>query len=123
MRKLSIVIPAFNEQRNVDILYKEIKEKLDGKIENYEVVFVDDGSKDNTFGVLSEIASYDKKVKVVKHLANAGQSGAIATGARYAKGEVIVTMDSDLQHDPEDIFSLLSKLNQGYDVVCGWRKY
>ena len=122
MIKLSIVIPAFNEQRNVEILCSEIKEKLNGKIENYEVVFVDDGSKDNTFGVLSEIASHDKKVKVVKHLANTGQSGAIATGARYAKGEVVVTMDSDLQHDPEDIFSLLRKLNQGYDVVCGWRK-
>jgi glycosyltransferase involved in cell wall biosynthesis len=122
MKKLSIVIPAFNEERNVEILCSEITEKLKGKIENYEVVFVDDGSKDNTFGVLSEIASHDKKVKVVKHLANVGQSGAIATGARYAKGEVVVTMDSDLQHDPEDIFSLLRKLNQGYDVVCGWRK-
>ena len=122
MIKLSIVIPTYNEQKNISILYSEIKSKLKGKIRDYEIIFIDDGSRDGTFDELQKISSRDKIVKVIRHLTNVGQSGAIATGAKYAKGETIVTMDSDLQHNPEDILGLLKKLNDGYDVVCGWRK-
>jgi len=103
-------------------LYQELVEELSSFSNNYEIVFVDDGSTDNSFKILSELADKDKNVKVVKLLSNYGQSTALAAGSEQATGENIVTMDSDLQHDPKDIKSLLEPLREGYQVVCGWRK-
>nr|QNO41764.1 undecaprenyl-phosphate 4-deoxy-4-formamido-L-arabinose transferase [Methanosarcinales archaeon ANME-2c ERB4]QNO42741.1 undecaprenyl-phosphate 4-deoxy-4-formamido-L-arabinose transferase [Methanosarcinales archaeon ANME-2c ERB4] len=120
--EISIVIPIYNEEANL----KELHTKLIGIIpsitENYEIIFVDDASTDDSFGILKEINKEDKKVKVIKFRRNFGQSAAISAGFDHSKGDVIITMDGDLQNDPEDIPKLLEKLEkEDYDVVCGWR--
>jgi glycosyltransferase involved in cell wall biosynthesis len=89
---------------------------------DYEIIFVDDGSEDGTFEVLEKIADTDKRVKVIRFKRNYGQTSAMYAGFQHAKGDVIVTMDADLQNDPEDIPTLLKKLEEGYDLVSGWRK-
>lgn len=120
--KLSVIIPVYNEEGNVQPLYLGIKKALDNiYLNQYEVIFVDDGSRDNTFKVLTEINKKDSNVKIIRHRANFGQTAGLSTGFRYAKGEVIITMDGDCQNDPADIPKLLEKLAQGYDLVCGWR--
>jgi len=119
---LSVVIPTFNEEENVKLLYSQLKKVLVKLKKKYEIVFVDDGSQDETFNILSELAKSDKKLKIIRFRRNFGQSAAISAGFQYAKGNVIITLDADLQNDPSDIPKLLKKLNQGYDVVCGWRK-
>lgn len=118
---ISIVIPVFNEEGNIENLYKEIVAALSTN-NSYEIVFADDGSTDNSFSILKELASKDVRVKIVKLISNYGQSNAIAAGISKSVGDVIVTMDSDLQHDPKDILPLVNKTKEGYHVVCGWRK-
>ncbi|MBI2613577.1 MAG: glycosyltransferase family 2 protein [Candidatus Levybacteria bacterium] len=118
---ISVIIPIFNEEGNIQKLYNEINEVLPDK-DSYEIVFVDDGSKDESFNLLKRIASKDKKVKIVKLMSNYGQSNAISAGITNCAGNIIVTMDSDMQHDPKDILPLIKKINEGYHVVCGWRK-
>jgi len=120
---LSVVIPAYNEEENIPILYDKLKKVLENLQEDYEIIFVDDGSQDRTFEVLKEIAQKDSKVKVIRFKRNYGQTAALYAGFQYAKGDVIITMDADLQNDPEDIPRLLEKLREGYDIVSGWRKY
>lgn len=119
MIELSIVVPVFNEEINVSMLYKKITEAL--KKENYEIIFVDDGSSDNTFNILKKIAHSDKKVKLIKFRKNFGQTAAFYEGFQQAKGKIIISMDGDLQNDPFDIPRLVKKLNEGFDAVCGWR--
>lgn len=118
--KLSVVIPVHNEEGNLAALYSELKETLQ-QYKSYEIIFVDDGSRDNSLKVLKNIK--DKNIKIVKLLSNYGQSTALAAGIEQASGDIVVTMDSDLQHDPKDIPSLIEPLNKGFHVVCGWRKY
>lgn len=120
---VSIVIPVYNEEENVGILYKELKTVLEYMHIQYEILFVDDGSIDDSFKIMENMAMNDSAVKIVKLLSNYGQSNAIGAGLKYAKGDSIITMDSDLQHDPDDIPRLLKKLDEGYHVVCGWRKH
>ena len=122
VKKVSIVIPVFNEEENVPILYERLKEVLDSLPYEYEIIFVNDGSTDGTGKVLEEIAKKDKKVKVVEFARNFGQTPAMVAGMDYATGDVIITMDGDLQNDPKDIPRLLEKIEEGYDVVSGWRK-
>jgi glycosyltransferase involved in cell wall biosynthesis len=117
---ISVVIPAYNEEQNIPILYQKLTQVLVGK--DYEIIFVDDGSEDGTFEVLEKIADTDKRVKVIRFKRNYGQTSAMYAGFQHAKGDVIVTMDADLQNDPEDIPTLLKKLEEGYDLVSGWRK-
>lgn len=117
---ISVVIPAYNEEQNIPILYQKLTQVLEGK--DYEIIFVDDGSEDGTFNVLEEIANKDKRVKVIRFKRNYGQTSAMYAGFQHAKGDVIITMDADLQNDPEDIPVLLEKLEEGYDIVSGWRK-
>lgn len=119
-KDLSVVLPLHNEGDNIFFVYQELKRELASE-KSYELVFVDDGSKDNSFAVLQEIASKDKAVKIVKLLSNYGQSTALAAGIDHAEGKNIVTMDADGQHDPKDIKILLEPLQKGYQVVCGWR--
>lgn len=119
---LSVVIPAYNEEENVPILYEKLKAVLENLDRHYEIIFVDDGSKDSTWERLKEIAEKDKKVKLIRFRKNYGQTAAMYAGFQHAKGEVIITMDADLQNDPEDIPKLLEKLQEGYDIVSGWRK-
>jgi glycosyltransferase involved in cell wall biosynthesis len=119
--KVSIVIPLYNEEESIPHLYGAIKEVMDGTGRAYEIIFVDDGSRDKSFALLSELQKSDKRVVVVGFRRNFGQTAAMAAGFDYAEGEVIVTMDADLQNDPKDIPKLL-EASKEYDVVSGWRK-
>src|SRR6202790_3704118 len=119
--RYSIVVPFFNEQENVPPLYMKLTEVMDSIGEPYELVFVDDGSRDNTFKVLSEIYEHDRRVNLVRLRRNFGQTPALKAGFDFARGEVIISMDGDLQHDPEEIPRFLEKIEEGYDLVSGWR--
>ncbi len=119
---ISIVIPVYNEQDSVPTLYEKIRDAFEGMGESYEIVFVDDGSRDGTFPILERIHRQDPRLKVIRFRRNSGQTAAMVAGFQYATGELIISMDGDLQNDPADIPRLLDKLNEGYDVVCGWRK-
>lgn len=119
---LSVVIPAYNEKENVPILYEKLKKVLDSIGEDYEIIFVDDGSTDGTYQRLKQLAEKDSRLKVIRFKRNYGQTAAMSAGFEHAKGDVIITLDADLQNDPEDIPILLEKLKEGYHVVSGWRK-
>src|SRR3990167_11345735 len=121
LEKVSIVIPVYNEEESIPVLYKDIKKVMDSIGREYEVIFVDDGSKDRSFSVLNDIHTSDNKVKVISFRRNFGQTAAMAAGFDYAEGDIIITMDADLQNDPEDIPRLVEKAKD-YDVVSGWRK-
>jgi glycosyltransferase involved in cell wall biosynthesis len=118
---LSIVVPLFNERENIELLYQGITGVCDGLGRSYEIVMVDDGSTDGTLDILRELHSKDRRVKVVSFRRNFGQTAAMAAGLDYASGDVVVTMDGDLQNDPSDIACLLEKIAEGYDLVAGWR--
>jgi glycosyltransferase involved in cell wall biosynthesis len=120
--KYSIVVPFHNEEENVTELYDRLKVVMEGAGEPFELVFVDDGSRDNTFWLLQQIAAVDRRVVVVKLRRNFGQTSALAAGFDHAEGEYVIAMDGDLQHDPQDIPVFLRKLREGYDIVSGWRK-
>ena len=119
---ISIVVPVYNEEDNVQLLYQQIREVCESLRKSYEIVFVDDGSRDQTFEILEEIHSQDPRLKAIRFRKNYGQTAAMAAGFEYARGEVVVSMDGDLQNDPADIPLLLKKMNEGFDIVCGWRK-
>lgn len=118
---LSLVIPIYNEEENIPLLYAEIKEVMDSNDYLYEMIFVDDGSADRSLQALKEISQEDASVVVVSLRRNFGQTAAMSAGFDHANGEVIITMDGDLQNDPHDIPKLLEKIDEGYDVVTGWR--
>ena len=122
MAKYSIVVPFHNEEENVTVLYARLKQVMEQVGESFELVLVDDGSNDRTYKLLEEIAAVDSRVLVVKLRRNFGQTSALAAGFDHASGEFILAMDGDLQHDPNDIPAFLEKLDEGYDVVSGWRK-
>ena len=121
MPKYSIVVPFHNEEDNVTTLYDRLKDVMEQVGEPFELVFVDDGSRDRTYRLLEEIAAVDSRVLVVKLRRNFGQTSALAAGFDHAQGEFILAMDGDLQHDPEEVPKFLAKLEEGYDVVSGWR--
>lgn len=119
---LSIIIPAYNEEGNIGPLYREVKDVLEGMQRSYEIIFVDDGSGDQTFQTLKSVRQQDPAVKVIRFKKNFGQSAALQAGFDYAAGALIVTLDADLQNDPHDIPALTDKLEKDdLDVVCGWR--
>jgi glycosyltransferase involved in cell wall biosynthesis len=122
MLKYSIVVPFHNEQESVTALYDRLKAVMESTGEPFELVFVDDGSVDRTYKLLREIVTIDSRVVVVKLRRNFGQTSALAAGFANSQGEYIIAMDGDLQHDPDDIPKFLEKLEQGYDLVSGWRK-
>ena len=117
----SIVVPFFNEQESVAQLYVKITEVMDAIGEPYEMVFIDDASKDGTFRLLSEIAAADRRVTIVKLRRNFGQTAALKAGFDHSQGEIIISMDGDLQHDPAEIPAFIAKMNEGYDIASGWR--
>jgi glycosyltransferase involved in cell wall biosynthesis len=121
--ELSIVIPVYDEDENVEPLYRSIIQACDRLGQAYEMIFVDDGSQDGTFGILAQIHRHDARVKVIRLRRNFGQTAAMTAGFAYARGDVIISLDGDLQNDPADIPRLLSKLAEGFDVVCGWREH
>ena len=114
---ISIVIPVYNEAENVEILHRKLVDVLSKSKKKWEIIFVDDGSRDGTFSKLKNL----KLVKAVRHRTNFGQTAAMVSGIKESKGRIIVMMDGDLQNDPEDIPLLLRKMEEGYDVVSGWR--
>jgi len=122
MAKYSIVVPFHNEEENVTILYARLKQVMEQVDESFELILVDDGSSDRTYKLLEEIAAVDSRVLIVKLRRNFGQTSALAAGFDHASGDFILAMDGDLQHDPNDIPAFLEKLDEGYDVVSGWRK-
>ncbi len=120
---LSLVIPVYNEEQNLLLLFDAICRALAPVHKSWEVIFVDDGSKDGSLKVLRQLAQDDPEhVRVIVFRRNFGQTAAITAGIDYSKGEIIVLLDADLQNDPEDIPLLLGKLDEGFDVVSGWRK-
>lgn len=118
---ISIVLPILNEEENLEELYTRLTDTLSALDLKYEIIAVDDGSTDKSFSVLKGIHERDPRFKVIKFRRNFGQTAAMSAGFENARGDVIITMDSDLQNDPADIPRLLDKLNEGYDVVSGWR--
>src|SRR5882724_956604 len=119
--KYSIVVPFHNEEDNVTTLYDRLKAVMEHVGDSFELVFVDDGSRDRTYRLLEEIAAVDSRVLVVKLRRNFGQTSALAAGFDHSQGDFIVAMDGDLQHNPNEIPDFLGKLEEGYDVVSGWR--
>jgi len=118
---ISITVPLVDEQDNLRPLYEQITQTLEGKYE-YEIIFVDDGSIDESFNILSEIQKSDPRVRVIRFRKNFGQTAALSAAFAHARGNIIVALDADLQNDPADIPLMVDKLNEGYDVVSGWRK-
>ncbi len=122
MPRYSIVVPLHNEQENVTDLYDRLKAVMETSGGSFELVFVDDGSSDRTFTLLREIAAVDSRVAVVRLRRNFGQTSALAAGFDHSRGDYVIAMDGDLQHDPADIPIFLEKIAEGYDIVSGWRK-
>jgi glycosyltransferase involved in cell wall biosynthesis len=119
---ISVVVPICNELENIPLLYQQLAAVLPSLKRPWEIVFVDDGSTDGSSGRLKDIAAHDERVKVVGFRRNYGQTAAMQAGIQHSTGDVIVTLDGDLQNDPLDIPMLVSKLDEGYDLVHGWRK-
>ncbi|CAN5300539.1 glycosyltransferase family 2 protein [soil metagenome] len=119
---LSFVIPARNEEKSIETLYKEIIHETKKIKAKYEIIFIDDGSTDKTFDIFKKLIKKDKNVKTIKFRGNWGKSMALQAGFSKAKGNIIFTLDADLQDDPKEIPNFLKKINEGYDLVSGWKK-
>jgi len=119
---LSILIPVYNEEGNLSLLYEKLMTALQKAGRPYEVIFVDDGSSDGTMEILLDLREKNPNVKIVCFSRNFGQTAALSAGIDVSKGDILIPMDGDLQTDPEDILPLLQKIEEGYDVVSGWRK-
>ena len=119
--KYSIVVPLYNEAANVTPLYVRVTAVMERIVEPYEIIFIDDGSVDDTPNMLSQISQNDSLVRVITLRRNFGQTAALKAGFDAARGEIVISMDGDLQHDPEEIPAFIAKLEEGYDIVSGWR--
>src|SRR5690348_15699991 len=120
---VSVIVPVYNEEENVPLLHRRISDVLLVQTTYaYEIIYVDDGSSDSTYLQLQLLAEKDSKVTVVRLCRNFGQTAGIAAGVAHSRGDILVFMDGDLQNDPVDIPRLLVKLEEGYDIVSGWRK-
>jgi glycosyltransferase involved in cell wall biosynthesis len=119
---LSILIPVFNEEENIVPLHERLTQALQKTGRAYEILFIDDGSSDGSLELLLDITQKNPNVKVISFSRNFGQTAALSAGIDFSRGEILIPMDGDLQNDPEDILSLLQKIEEGYDVVSGWRK-
>jgi len=119
--EVSVVVPLLDEQDNIGPLYEQITQTLTGE-HSYEIIFIDDGSTDESFAVLTKLQQADAKVRVIRFRRNFGQTAALSAGFEHAKGQIIIAMDADLQNDPADIPKMIAKLGEGFDVVSGWRK-
>ena len=119
---LSIIVPVFNEEKNLPLLHAEIKAAGDKLGRTYEIILVDDGSRDGSWEVLRSIQASDVRVRAIRLRKNFGQTAALSAGFDNARGRIIVTLDADLENDPADIGMLIDKIEEGYDLVSGWRK-
>jgi len=118
---LSVVIPLYNEEENIAVLYDELRTALDALHLRYEVIVIDDGSQDESFSRLRAIHERDSRWQIIRFRRNFGQTAGISAGFELSRGEVVVTIDADLQNDPRDIGTILDKMDAGYDIVSGWR--
>lgn len=119
---LSIVVPVYNEEESLPHFYEELVRVLKALNKDYEIVFVDDGSRDKSFSILQELEAKDKHIRVFSFRRNLGKADALSLGFLKAKGDIVITLDADLQDQPSEIPNFLAKHKEGYDVVCGWRK-
>lgn len=119
--QLSVIVPFYNEEGNIEAMYRCLREALDPLSIAYELLFVDDGSHDRTFEIAKRLAEDDTNLIVIKFRKNYGQTPAMMAGIDHARGSILITMDGDLQNDPTDIPDFLSKIDEGYDIVVGWR--
>ena len=119
---ISIIIPVFNEEKSLHLLYDEIKTAI-LNYANYEIIFINDGSSDSSFLKISELVKKDSNVVLIDFFTNSGKADALNEGFKISKGDIIITMDADLQDDPSEINNLISKINQGWDLVSGWKKH
>ena len=119
--KISVVIPVFNEEDSIKELYGQISTALKNQ-KKYEIIFINDGSSDKSEKAIIELSNEDKRVKLISFYRNFGKSAALSEGFKYASGEIIITMDADLQDDPNEISNLINKLDEGYDLVSGWKQ-
>ena len=119
--KISVVIPVFNEQESIKELYMQISAALKNQ-KKYEIIFINDGSSDKSEKAIIDLSNADKRVKLISFYRNFGKSAALSEGFKYASGEIIITMDADLQDDPNEIPNLINKLDEGYDLVSGWKQ-
>mgnify|MGYP000055948993 CR=1 FL=1 len=121
-KKVSILIPLYNEEESLRPLYSEIKDALKKISIDYEILFFDDGSKDTSLEIIKDLAKKDPKIKYISFRKNYGKSAALQLGFKAVTGDAVITMDADLQDDPAEIPNLLAKLDEGYDLVSGWKK-
>lgn len=119
---ISVTVPIYNEEENLPLLYEQVRDALSAIARPWELVLVNDGSSDGSPAVLDQLAANDKRVKVIHFRRNFGQTAAMMAGIDFASGDIIIPMDGDLQNDAADIPRLIAKLEEGYDVVSGWRK-
>lgn len=119
---LSVVLPVYNEEENIPLVHAQVKDALEELDNTYEILYVDDGSRDQSFARLQEIAADDPHVTVIRFRRNFGQTAAMSAGIDRSQGEIIILLDADMQNDPRDFGKLLDKIDEGYDVVSGWRK-
>ena len=119
---VSLVIPVFNEAENLAELHRELVDALEKSSRAFEVIFIDDGSADSSWTVLRSLQQKDGRIKLIRLRRNFGQTAALAAGFDYARSEIIISLDADLQNDPKDIPSLIRKIEEGYDIVNGWRR-
>lgn len=117
---LSFVIPVLNEEDSLGILYKEIKDNISGY--DYEIIFIDDGSTDKSFEILRNLANQDKNIKIIQFRRNFGKSAALNIGFQHSTGDIVFTMDADLQDNPKEIPAFIEKINQGWDMITGWKQ-
>ncbi len=120
--EISVVVPIYNEEESIPQLYERLTTELEKLGKPYEIIAADDGSRDRSFALLSEYAARDPRLRVVRFRRNFGQTAAFSAGFDRARGRVVITIDADLQNDPADIGTLLAKVDEGYDVVSGWRE-
>lgn len=119
---LSVVIPVYNNEPTLVELYQRLKKVLEGVDRDHEIIFIDDGSRDQGLEILKSLVDRDDRVRMIKFSRNFGQSRAVLAGIEKAEGDIIVTLDADLQYDPQDILKLLKKIEEGYEVAFGWRR-
>jgi len=119
---LSIIIPVFNEEENLKRLERRLSAVLRDIDRPYEIIFIDDGSTDQSFAILKDLVSQDRRIKLIQFRKNFGQTAALSAGIDFAQGKIIISMDADLENNPQDIPRLLAELEGGYDIVSGWRK-
>ncbi len=122
MQSISVVIPVYNEEENILHSYAEVSDVLSKMNMPYEIIYVDDGTRDKTLEKLIEISTIDSNVRVIEFRRNFGQTAAMAAGFDHSRYDIVVALDGDLQNDPKEIPQMVAKLNEGYDLVAGWRK-